>query len=113
MSTIESMYSGENVIIIAPDSENLSILQAALSDEDPDASLPKHARFAMKNGEVRKLDYIVKPSEFLVTGQTQAEADTTFRQMKALRIVAGPGGAKAAEDWMDLWKISVDNNSGG
>ena len=50
VSTIESMYSGENVVIIAPDSDNLSILQAALADENPDASLPKHARFAMKNG---------------------------------------------------------------
>ena len=113
VSTIESMYSGENVLIIAPDSDNLSVLLAALSDENPDASLPKHARFAMKNGEVRKLDYLVKPSELLVTGQTQAEADATFRQMKALRITAGPGGTKAVEDWIDLWKISVDNSSGG
>ena len=60
VSTIESMYSGENVVIIAPDSENLSVLQAALADENPDASLPKHARFAMKNGTT---DIITYPSD--------------------------------------------------
>ena len=109
VSTIESMYSGENVVIIAPDSDNLSVLQAALADENPDQSLPKHARFAMKNGDVRRLEYVVKPSELTVTGQTEQEADAYFRKMKALRVSAGPEGVKKADDWKDIWHMSVDN----
>jgi len=73
VSTMESMYSGENVLIVSPDSENLSVLEAALEDEDPDTSLPRHARFAFKNGEVRPLTAIVKPPTTLATGQTQEE----------------------------------------
>jgi broad specificity phosphatase PhoE len=109
VSTIESMYSGENVVILAPDSDNLSVLQAALVDETPDASIAKHARFALANGGVRRLDYVVKPSELLVTGQTQAEADATFRKMKALRVAGEP--IKTEPDtWLDIWKLSVDNS---
>lgn len=50
------MYSGENVVVLAPDSEILSVLQAALSSEDPDTALPKHAQFAFANGEARVLN---------------------------------------------------------
>ena len=103
------MYSGENVVILSPDGDNLSILQAALIDDKPDASIPKHARFAMGNGGVRRLEYVVKPSELLVTGQTHAEADATFRKMKALRVAGEP--VKTEPDtWLDIWKLSVDNN---
>ena len=110
ISTIESMYSGENVVVIASDSDVLSILSAALSDENPDDSLPKHARFSFQNGEIRKLNYIVKPSEFLVTGQTQKEADVTYRKMRALRVSAGSKGVKNTPDtWIDLWHMSIDN----
>ena len=38
------MYSGENVLIISPDSDNLSVLQAAFSDVNPDVLLSKYAR---------------------------------------------------------------------
>jgi broad specificity phosphatase PhoE len=34
VSTIESMHTGENVVIVSPDSDNLSILAAALSSEE-------------------------------------------------------------------------------
>ena len=52
----------------------LSVLQAASSDENQDLSLPKHSRFAFKNGEMRELLTSVKPTELLVTGQTKSEA---------------------------------------
>ena len=113
VSTIESMYSGENVLIISPDSDNLSVLQAALFDEYPDISLPKHARFSFENGEVRELISKVKPTELLATGQTQKEADIVYRKMKALRV----GGNKLyventpESSWVDLWHLAVDNKS--
>lgn len=109
---MESMYSGENIVIISPDSDNLSILQAALIDENPDQSLPKHSRFWFKNGEVRELTSLVKPTELLVTGQTQDEADIVYRKMKALRV----GGMKMkildteSDTWVDLWHLSVNNS---
>mmetsp|Transcript_35461 Transcript_35461/g.33641 ORF Transcript_35461/g.33641 Transcript_35461/m.33641 type:complete len:327 (+) Transcript_35461:196-1176(+) len=111
VSTMESMYSGENIVIVSPDSDNLSILQAALDSDNPDLSLPKHSRFAFKNGEIRKLYTLVKPSELLVTGQTQAEADIMYRKMKAARIKGAkmlitPADQKG--DWMDLWHLSVN-----
>ena len=107
------MYSGENVLIISPDSDNLSVLQAALFDEYPDISLPKHARFSFENGEVRELISKVKPTELLATGQTQKEADIVYRKMKALRV----GGNKLyventpESSWVDLWHLAVDNKS--
>jgi hypothetical protein len=60
---------------------HIHIHTAALDSDNPDLSLPKHSRFAFKNGEIRKLDYLVKPSELLVTGQTQAEADAMYRYL--------------------------------
>lgn len=70
---MESMYSGENVLIISPDSEVLSVLQAAVADDDPDQSLPKHARYAFKIAEVRALTPKVKVRTLLATGQTAQE----------------------------------------
>lgn len=112
VSTMESMYSGENIVIISPDSDNLSILQAALSDENPDLSLPKHSRFWFKNGEVRELVSTVKPLELLVTGQTQTEADAVYRKMKALRVGGkwSTGGDISSDSWVDLWHLSVDRS---
>ena len=112
VSTMESMYSGENIVIISPDSDNLSILQAALSDEYPDLSLPKHSRFSFKNGEVRELVSTVKPTELLVTGQTQAEADIIYRKMKALRVGGKWSGlsAEGSDSWVDLWHMSIDRS---
>ena len=42
-------YSGASVIIISPDSDNLSVLQAALLGFD----LRKHAQLGLSPGEVR------------------------------------------------------------
>ncbi len=42
-------YSGASVIIISPDSDNLSVLQAALLGFD----LRKHAQLGLRPGEVR------------------------------------------------------------
>lgn len=86
IATIESMYSGENVIIVSPDSDNLSILSAAVADEHPDQSLPLHARFQFTNGEVRKLDPIIIPSKLLVTGQTVEEAEENNLRMMVAKI---------------------------
>lgn len=109
VSTIESMYSGENVVIVSPDSDVLSVLYAALDDPDPDAMLPLHAQFRFRNGEVRKLEPLVKPSELLVTGQTQSEADVTSRRMKAMRVAGTSKYAKTTPDtWFDLWHMSAD-----
>jgi broad specificity phosphatase PhoE len=110
VSTIESFHSGENVIIIAPDSDNLSILEAALSSEDPDTNLIHHANYAFKNGEFRFLTPIVKKRELLVTGQTPLEAEKSSRKFKALRL---SGASKLVDrespSWRDLWYLSVDN----
>ena len=86
VSTIESMYTGENVVIISPDSDVLSILQAALYDEKPDESLPRHGRFRYGNAEFRILQPVVKPSELLVTGQTVDDAAAFTEKMNSLRV---------------------------
>lgn len=110
VSTIESMYSGENVIIVAPDSDNLSILSAALLSEDPDESLLHHTRYAFQNGEFRFIEPVVKKSEFLVTGQTQEEANVSSRKFRALRLAGtAKNVAKQPRTWRDLWHLSVDN----
>jgi broad specificity phosphatase PhoE len=112
VSTIESMYSGENVIIIAPDSDNLSILAAALSSEDPDEALLHHASQSFKNGEMRFLSPVVKKRELLVTGQTQTQADASNRKYKALRLSAASRAvSKEPRTWKDLWHLAVDNES--
>jgi hypothetical protein len=111
VSTIESMYSGENVVIVSPDSEVLSVIQAALADENPDDSLPCHDRFNFKNGEAKRLQYVVKTSDLLVTGQTKEQANANSKKMKAVRVLGSSGkDIKSTEDtWMDLWKATVDN----
>lgn len=106
------MYSGENVLIISPDSDNLSVLQAAFSDVNPDVSLPKYARVSFENGEVIELISMVKPIELLVTGQRKQEADIIYRKMKALRV----GGSKlyagsTPDSGVDLWNLAADNKS--
>ena len=107
VATIESMYSGENVIIVSPDSDNLSILSAAVLDENPDKSLPLHARFEFKNGELRKLDPIIIPSKLLVTGQTVEEAEENNLKMMVAKI-KGRETAITEEPmtWIDILKLA-------
>lgn len=116
VSALEGIYSGENVVIVSPDSDVLSILQAALASLDPDGSLPAHNRFAFRNGEVRMLESVVAVNENLVTGQTVEEADASNRKYKAMRVagVARGGAASAAKgfesqgEWVDLYHTAVD-----
>lgn len=110
VSTIESMYSGENVVIVSPDGDVLSVLQAALFDENPDDTLPQHAKFDFSNGEARKLTAFVKASDRLYTGQTMEEASANSRKIKALRVSgASDKEINLSEDsWMDLWHVAVD-----
>ncbi|CAL8462586.1 g2119 [Coccomyxa elongata] len=52
LSITETQYSGANVIVVAPDSDNLSVLQAALLGLD----LRRHGDLAMRPGEVRAVE---------------------------------------------------------
>lgn len=52
LSVLETQYFGEDVLIIAPDSDNLSILQAGVAGTD----LRTHSRGAFAPGEVRRLE---------------------------------------------------------
>lgn len=110
VATVESMYSGENVVIISPDSDNLSVLTAALISEDPDESLLHHSRYSFQNGEWRFLFPVVKRSELRITGQTQGEADDSTRKYRALRLSAASRQvARMQPSWRDMWHLSVDN----
>jgi hypothetical protein len=84
----------------------------ATVDEDPDKSLPYHARFQFANGEARILHPLVKPRELLATGQTQAEADDATRKVKAM-LLRGAGQQVANSrteptTWFTLWEQSID-----
>lgn len=110
VSSIESFYSGENVLIISPDSEVLSILSAALASEDPDKELPLHAKYAFKNGEIKPLQTYVKVSNLLATGQTQKEADDSTRKVRYLRALSGRTYSNIVpSSWTDIWHASIDN----
>lgn len=52
MSILETQYSEDTVIIVSPDSDNLSILQAGLVGLD----LPRHRELSFAPGEVRFVD---------------------------------------------------------
>eukprot|EP01035_Chromulina_nebulosa_P018499 gene18499-24216_t len=98
--------------VLVRDSEILSILQAALYDENPDQSLPFHARFHYSNGELRVIKPVVKPRELLVTGQTQSEADSMTRKVTAMRYLGDSKKLlkenKDITSWVDIWKLSID-----
>lgn len=57
MSICETQYSGEDVVIVAPDSDTLSILQAAVLGVD----LRQHRQLGFRPGEVRVLLLSDKP----------------------------------------------------
>lgn len=52
MSILETQYSGETVIIVSPDSDNLTVLQAGLVGLD----LRRHRDLSYSPGEVRLVD---------------------------------------------------------
>lgn len=52
MSILETQYSGDTVIIVSPDSDNLSVLQAGLIGLD----LRRHTDLRFNPGEVRSVD---------------------------------------------------------
>nr|CAD1834232.1 unnamed protein product [Ananas comosus var. bracteatus] len=52
MSILETQYSGDTVIIVSPDSDNLSVLQAGLIGLD----LRRHSELFFSPGEVRLVD---------------------------------------------------------
>jgi broad specificity phosphatase PhoE len=112
LSGFESLYSGEQVLVVSPDSEILSILTAALTSPDPDESLPTHYKFSFKNGEVRLLEPLVVPPTTLVTGQTQEEADENNRVFRALRVRGSmPATSEAdtgAPTWWSLYDAALD-----
>ncbi|DBA91070.1 TPA: hypothetical protein ACH3X1_016035 [Trebouxia sp. C0004] len=58
MSICETQWSNNNVIIISPDSDNLSILQAGVLGID----LRRHHDFAFAPGEVRPLQMAAEPT---------------------------------------------------
>ena len=51
LSITETQYSEADVVIISPDSDNLSILQAGILGTD----LRNHAQHAFRPGEVRQM----------------------------------------------------------
>lgn len=51
LSLLETQYQGESVVIVSPDSDNLSALQAAVLGAD----LRGHRRFGFLAGEARVL----------------------------------------------------------
>lgn len=55
LSKLETQYFNENIVIISPDSDVLSILQAALLGED----LRQHHKFEFTPGEVRHVHELV------------------------------------------------------
>ncbi len=58
MSICETQWTNNNVIIISPDSDNLSILQAGVLGID----LRRHHDFAFAPGEVRPLQMAAEPT---------------------------------------------------
>ena len=52
LSLLETSYSGQSVVLVSPDSDNLSVLQAAVLGVD----LRSHHRYAFQPGEVRRLE---------------------------------------------------------
>eukprot|EP01018_Ginkgo_biloba_P022565 Gb_08240 [translate_table: standard] len=64
MSILETQYSSENVIIISPDSDNLTILQAGLTGLD----LRRHSDLSFSPGEVRLVDITGIPARKPASG---------------------------------------------
>lgn len=110
ISSIETSHGGEQVLIIAPDSDVLSVIMAALSDANPDSVLPSHAKFSFQNAEIKLLNPVVKEPTTLATGQTRDEARASTRRMRAVRVGGSVSNTalKKSNSWFDIWESSVD-----
>ena len=64
MHGVGVQYNGASVVIISPDSDNLSVLQAALLGLD----LRRHSQLAMRPGEVRAVE-LASASPALYSGK--------------------------------------------
>ena len=100
------------MLIVSPDSDVLSVIYAVLSNENPDLSLPLHAKYAFRNGEVRAVNPVVKRPETLATGQTPDEAKSNTKRMRAVRVGGSVSNTalKTTLDWFDIWAASVDRS---
>ena len=111
VSTIESMYSGENVVIVSPDSEILEILQAAVATEDPDSELPFHDRYHLDNAKFAEFKPVIIPPTTIASGQTQSEANDNARKAKAA-LVGGSLSSRAKLNkfyhWDQIWQMSLE-----
>lgn len=113
LSTLEGLYSGENIVVVSPDSEFLSIMEAAMANESPDTSLPNHSQFYFNNGETRMLRPFIKPNEKLYAGNTFEEASEMTRKTNYNRYLSESRYIKQnvkLENWFDLWKLSIDHS---
>lgn len=52
LSLLETQYLGDSIVIVSPDSDNLSVMQAAVLGVD----LRGHRRYAFAPGEARRLE---------------------------------------------------------
>uniref|UniRef100_A0A061RZ05 Phosphoglycerate bisphosphoglycerate mutase family protein n=1 Tax=Tetraselmis sp. GSL018 TaxID=582737 RepID=A0A061RZ05_9CHLO len=59
MSVLETQFSDEDVVVVSPDSDNLSILQAAVLGAD----LRRHGEFGFRPGEARALELGTAPRD--------------------------------------------------
>eukprot|EP00466_Bigelowiella_natans_P014460 jgi/Bigna1/67239/fgenesh1_pg.3_\ len=82
MSITETQYSGKTVVFISPDSDNLSILEAAIRAKqsgDPFLnSLRNHNRFFFNPGEVREV--ILGPEQLDNNGSDDLEQEQRFKR---------------------------------
>lgn len=77
ISKLETQYNTENIIVIAPDSDNLSIWQAAVTG----SRLTEHPGMRFDIGEVRRVREVVVDAYDQVVEQPVCE--TIFKPMKA------------------------------
>mmetsp|Transcript_7517 Transcript_7517/g.11383 ORF Transcript_7517/g.11383 Transcript_7517/m.11383 type:complete len:336 (-) Transcript_7517:111-1118(-) len=71
MAITETQFIGKTVVFISPDSDNLSVLEAAISAESTEGLIPSladHARFSYIHGEVREVgSYATKAKAELIS----------------------------------------------
>eukprot|EP00470_Lotharella_oceanica_P017227 CAMPEP_0170186944 /NCGR_PEP_ID=MMETSP0040_2-20121228/40515_1 /TAXON_ID=641309 /ORGANISM="Lotharella oceanica, Strain CCMP622" /LENGTH=341 /DNA_ID=CAMNT_0010433831 /DNA_START=11 /DNA_END=1036 /DNA_ORIENTATION=+ len=86
LSITETQYSGRTVVFIAPDSDCLSILEAAMRSPSEAGflnSLANHARFAYAPGEVREVGIGPLPSEMDPDSETKPKRKVTEDDVRA------------------------------